>query len=265
LSWIAICLFHLLGASGPWGAEKWQIVYQTLRPHSTPKITYFATGAKRPSVAAPRIGLDADLDVGDARHVHLAVLVGVERLDEVGELGRDTVDATLDVILPQERTQLAATAATIQANGLASKEWVRSEVMGISNNDQMEKQIAQEKVADTLTQYYMQKMMNELQMQDQMKQQQQQADFDAQQQRNQQAMQAGMQQQMGYDMGGAQNIPVGQEQSNPALQAIQAQAMANNMPQMNMPQVPEGNLSETAGIAGGMPSEMMGMIPQLGA
>ena len=28
---------------------------------------------------------------------------------------------------------------------------------------------------------------------------------------------------------------------------------------------PEGNLSETAGIAGGMPSEMMGMIPQLGA
>ena len=102
-------------------------------------------------------------------------------------------------------------------------------------------------------------------MQEQMKQQQQQADFDAQQQRNQQAMQAGMQQQMGYDMGGAQNIPVGQEQSNPALQAIQAQAMANNMPQMNMPQVPEGNLSETAGIAGGMPSEMMGMIPQLGA
>ena len=175
-----------------------------------------------------------------------------------------TVDASLDVILPQERTQLAATAATIQANGLASKEWVRSEVMGISNNDQMEKQIAQERIADTLTQYYTQKMMQELQMQDQQEQQQQQADFDLQQQRNQQAMQQGMEQQMAYDMGGAQNIPVGVEQSNPALQQIQTQAMMNNMPESAMPQVPEGMLSDTAGIAGGMPSEMMGMIPQQG-
>ncbi len=181
------------------------------------------------------------------------------------ELPEDlTIDAALDVILPQERTQLAATAATVNANGLASKEWVRSEIMGISNNDQMEKQIAQEKVADALTDYYTQKMVNELQTQDQMQLQSQQMAFQQQQQRNQQAMQQGMAQQMGYDMGGAQNIPVGTEQSNPALAQIQNQAMQNNMPQMNMPQVPEGNLSETAGIAGGMPSEMMGMIPQMG-
>ena len=176
-----------------------------------------------------------------------------------------TIDASLDVILPQERTQLAATAATINANGLASKEWVRSEVMGIANNDQMEKQIAQEKVAEALTAYYTQKMMQELQMQDQMNQQQQQNDFNAQQERNKQAMMAGMQQQMGYDMGGAQNIPVGQEQTNPALQQIQTQAMMNNMPQGTEPQVPEGLLSDSAGLAGGMPSEMMGLIPQQGA
>lgn len=176
-----------------------------------------------------------------------------------------TVDAALDVILPQERTQLAATAATIQANGLASKEWVRSEVMGISNNDQMEKQIAQEKVADALSEYYMQKMVQELQSQDQMEQQVQQQQYQMQQQRNMEAMRAGMAQQSnGYDMGGSQNIPVGVEQTNPALQQIQTQAMMNNMPETNMPQVPEGNLSETAGIAGGMPSEMMGMIPQTG-
>ena len=176
-----------------------------------------------------------------------------------------TVDAALDVILPQERTQLAATAATIQANGLASKEWVRSEVMGISNNDQMEKQIAQEKVADALSEYYMQKMVQELQSQDQMEQQVQQQQYQMQQQRNMEAMRAGMAQQPnGYDMGGSQNIPVGVEQTNPALQQIQTQAMMNNMPETNMPQVPEGNLSETAGIAGGMPSEMMGMIPQTG-
>ena len=182
------------------------------------------------------------------------------------ELPEDLViDAKLDVILPQERTQLAATAATIQANGLASKEWVRSEVMGISNNDQMEKQIAQENVSKALVDYYTQKMVQELQLQDQQAQQAQQMMYQQQQQRNQQAMQAGMQQQMAYDMGGAQNIPVGQEQSNPALQQIQTQAMMNNMPQTNMPQVPEGNLSDTAGIAGGMPSEMMGMIPQMGA
>lgn len=176
-----------------------------------------------------------------------------------------TVDAALDVILPQERTQLAATAATIQANGLASKEWVRSEVMGISNNDQMEKQIAQEKVADALSEYYMQKMVQELQSQDQMEQQVQQQQYQMQQQRNMEAMRAGMAQQSnGYDMGGSQNIPVGVEQTNPALQQIQTQAMMNNMPETNMPQIPEGNLSETAGIAGGMPSEMMGMIPQTG-
>lgn len=176
-----------------------------------------------------------------------------------------TVDATLDLILPQERTQTAATAATINANGLASKEWVRTEVMGIPNNDQMEKQIAQERVADALADYYTQKMVQELQMQDQQEQQVQQMAYQQQQQRNQQAMQAGMAQQMGgYDMGGMQNIPVGVEQENPALQQIQTQAMMNNMPETNMPQIPEGNLSDTAGIAGGMPSEMMGMIPQMG-
>ena len=175
-----------------------------------------------------------------------------------------TVDATLNVILPQERTQLAATAATIQANGLASKEWVRSEVMGISNNDQMEKQIAQENVSQALVQYYTQKMMTELQMMDQRQQQVADMQYQNQQQRNQQAMQQDIARQMGgYDMGGMQNIPVGVEQSNPALAQIQNQAMMNNMPQSAMPQVPEGNLSDTAGIAGGMPSEMMGMIPQI--
>ena len=171
------------------------------------------------------------------------------------------IDAKLDVILPQERTQLAATAATINSNGLASMEWVRSEIMGISNNDKMEKQIAQERVSQALAEYYTQKMVQELQQKDQMKIQAQQQQYQMQQQRNQQAL---MQQPTGYDMGGAQNIPVGVEQENPALQQIQTQAMLNNMPEGNEPQVPEGNLSPTSGLAGGMPSEMMGMIPQMG-
>lgn len=176
-----------------------------------------------------------------------------------------TIDASLDIILPQERTQLAATASTINASGLASKEWVRSEVMGIPNNDKMEKEIAQEKVSATLTDYYVQKMMRELQLQDQQQEQAKQAQFDRQQQENMQAMQQGMQQQAQqaqFDMGGAQNIPVGQEQENPALQQIQMQAMMNNMPNGTEPQVPEGMQSPTAGLAGGMPSEMMGLIPQ---
>lgn len=171
------------------------------------------------------------------------------------------IDAKLDVILPQERTQLAATAATINSNGLASMEWVRSEIMGISNNDKMEKQIAQERVSQALAEYYTQKMVQELQQKDQMKIQAQQQQYQMQQQRNQQAL---MQQPNGYDMGGAQNIPVGVEQENPALQQIQTQAMLNNMPEGNEPQVPEGTLSPTSGLAGGMPSEMMGMIPQMG-
>lgn len=173
------------------------------------------------------------------------------------------VDAKLDVILPQERTQLAATAATINSNGLASMEWVRSEIMGISNNEKMEKQIAQERVSKALAEYYTQKMVQELQQKDQMKIEQQKANFQTQVMRGQQAIQQGMMQnQQQYDMGGMQNIPVGVEQENPNLQAIQTQAMMNNMPEGTEPQVPEGNVSPTAGIAGGMPSEMMGMIPQ---
>lgn len=180
-----------------------------------------------------------------------------------------TVDARLDIILPQERTQLAATAATINANGLASKEWVRSEVMGISNNEKMVKEIAAERVSEALTQYYTQKMMNDLQQQDQLEQQQKQQMLDQQNQRNQAAMQRDIQAQMqgqqqptGFDMGGMQNIPVGAEQTNPALQQIQTQAMLNNMPGGTEPQVPEGNVSPSAGMAGGMPNEMLGLIPQ---
>lgn len=167
-----------------------------------------------------------------------------------------TIDAKLDVILPQERTQLAATASTINASGLASKEWVRSEVMGIAHNEKMEQQIAQETVSKALVDYYTQKMVQDLAMQEQMKQQQQQQQLANQEQLNQQAMQA--------DMGGMQNIPMGQEQANPALQQIQTQAMMNNMPGGTEPQVPEGLQSPTAGLPGGMPSEMMGMIPQGG-
>lgn len=175
------------------------------------------------------------------------------------------VDAKLDVILPQERTQLAATAATINANGLASKEWVRSEIMGIPNNEKMEQQIAQEKVSQALAEYYTQKMVGELQQQDQMQQQQDQMIYEQQMQRNQAAMQRDIQaQQTGFDMGGMQNIPVGTEQENPALAQIQNQAMQNNMTQGMRPQVPEGNVSPTASIPGGMPNEMLGMIPQQG-
>ena len=172
------------------------------------------------------------------------------------------VDAKLDVILPQERTQLAATAATINANGLASKEWVRSEIMGIPNNEKMEQQIAQENVSKALTEYYTQKMVAELQQKDQMAMQADQMAYQQQMQRNQEAMQRGMEQEMTrMDMGGMQNIPVGVEQSNPNLQAIQNQAMLNNMPQGTEPQVPEG-IASAANIPGGMPPEMMGMIPQ---
>lgn len=186
--------------------------------------------------------------------------------------GRDipedlTVDAKLDIILPQERTQLAATAATINANGLASREWVRSEVMGVSNNEEMEQQIARENVSKALTEYYIQKMVQDQARLDAQKVQQQEQQMQMQDQRNQQAIQQDMMsapQPGGYDMGGAQNIPVGVEQTNPALAQIQNQAMMNNLPQGNEPQVPEGNLSPMAGIAGGMPSEMMGMIPQTG-
>lgn len=173
------------------------------------------------------------------------------------ELPEDMIiDAKLDVILPQERTQLAATAATINANGLASKEWVRENVMGVPHNEKMEQQIAQENVSKALIEYYTQKMVQDLAMKDQMRQQQQQQQMTNQEQMNQQAIQA--------DMGGMQNIPVGVEQSNPALQQIQNQAMQNNMAGGTEPQVPEGIQSPTAGLAGGMPSEMMGLIPQGG-
>ena len=105
-------------------------------------------------------------------------------------------------------------------------------------------------------------MVAELQQKDQMAMQADQMAYQQQMQRNQEAMQRGMEQEMArMDMGGMQNIPVGVEQSNPNLQAIQNQAMLNNMPQGTEPQVPEG-IASAANIPGGMPPEMMGMIPQ---
>ena len=124
----------------------------------------------------------------------------------------------------------------------------------------------------TTTAVISQKMVKDQARADAQQVQQEQMQMAQQDQLNQQAIQRDLmevaqqqQQQAGYDMGGAQNIPVGIEQRNPRLGAIQNQAMMNNIPQGNEPQVPEGNLSPTAGIAGGMPSEMMGMIPQMGA
>lgn len=228
--------------------------------------TLMAQAARLPLIPVMRT---VGLAIGDIMQTALDIIreKGINfNFGEAEIKGKDlpedlTVDAKLDVILPQERTQMAATAATILSNGLSSKEWVRSEVMGISNNEQMEEQIASEKVSAQLTDYYIQKMMNDLQMQDQQQQQQQQAQLAQANQRAAQAKAQAQQQQAGMDMGGRQNIPVGVEQDNPRLQAIQNQAMANNVNQSGMPQVPEGTQSATAGIAGGMPSEMMGLLP----
>ena len=194
------------------------------------------------------------------------------------------ITCKLDMTQPQERLQRANEAAVILANGLASKEWTQENTIGVENTEEMSQKMLDEKVETALVDYKIQEMIQDLQQQKQKDMQMREANL---QQANQQAQQAQqdaiaqqqmmaqqqaqeqemLQQQQQMNMGGAQNIPRGQQLENDILQMIQAQAMSNNMNPSGQGQMMEGQAERLGGggIEGGMPPEMGGVLPGMGA
>ena len=191
----------------------------------------------------------------------------------------------LDMTQPQERLQRANEAAVILANGLASKQWTQENTIGVENTEEMNTAMLNEKVEQALVEYRIQEIIQDMQQKKQEqareKQQQMQQAIQQSQQMQQQAVerqqmqeqqqaqmqeQQMLQQQQQANMGGAQNIPMGQQIENDLLQMVQQQAMMNNMNPTGQEQMPEGQAERLGGggLPGGMPPEMGGLLPGMG-
>ena len=191
------------------------------------------------------------------------------------------ITCKLDMTQPQERLQRANEAAIILANGLASKQWTQENTIGVENTEEMSQQMLDEKAEAALVDYKIQEMIQDLQQQKQMEMQQRQANIQQAQQEAQQAQQEAImaqqqqaeqqdmmaQQQEQMNMGGAQNIPRGQQLESDILQMAQEQAMMNNMNPTGQEQMIEGQAERLGGggVPGGMPPEMGGVLPGMGA
>ena len=185
------------------------------------------------------------------------------------------ITCKLDMTQPQERLQRANEAAVILANGLASKQWTQENTIGIENTDEMDKAMLREKVNAALVDYKIQDLVQQMQKQKQEEEQQKQqavqqaqaAQQQAVQQRQQQQQEQMLQQQQQANMGGARQIPAGQQLETEMLMMLQQQAMQNNMNPSGQNQMPEGQAERMGGggIEGGMPPEMGGLLPGMGA
>ena len=187
------------------------------------------------------------------------------------------VTCKLDMTQPQERLQRANEAAIILANGLASKEWTQENTIGVENTEEMNNKMLNEKVETALIDYRIQEVIQDMQQKKQEQQQQKQMQMQQAQQQAQMAQQNAvarqqqeqmmLQQQQQANTGGAQNIPRGQQIENDILQMVQQQAMMNNMNPTGQEQMPEGQAERLGGggIPGGMPPEMGGVLPGMGA
>ena len=187
----------------------------------------------------------------------------------------------LDMTQPQERLQRANEAAIILANGLASKEWTQENTIGVENTEEMNNKMMNEKVESALVEYRIQEIVQDMQQKKQEEMQKKQMKLQQAQQQAQdaeqnaiatQAQQAQqeqmmLQQQQQANTGGSQNIPRGQQIENDILQMVQQQAMMNNMNPTGQEQMPEGQAERLGGggIPGGMPPEMGGVLPGMGA
>ena len=190
------------------------------------------------------------------------------------------ITCKLDMTQPQERLQRANEAAVILANGLASKKWTQENTIGIENTGEMEDEMLNEKINASLIEYKIQDLMEEMKAQKQEKEQQRQqkvqqaiqqsqtAQQQAIQQQQAEAQQAQMlQQQQQANLGGARSIPAGQQIEAEMLMRLQQQAMQNNMHPSGQEAMMEGQAERLGGggIPGGMPPEMGGLLPGMGA
>ena len=192
------------------------------------------------------------------------------------------ITCKLDMTQPQERLQRANEAAVILANGLASKKWTQENTIGIENTMEMETEMLHEKINSSLIEYKIQDLIKDMKQQKQEKemqrqqkvqqaiqgaqQAQQQAiqDRQAQQQAQQEQM---MQAQQQSNLGGSRNIPAGQQIEAEMMMMLQQQAMQNNMHPSGQEAMPEGQAERLGGggVPGGMPPEMGGILPGMGA
>lgn len=177
------------------------------------------------------------------------------------------ITCRLDTTQPQERLQRANEASILKSNGLTSLDYIQEQVLGIDNTTQMNKDILKDDIKNALKQVKIQELVTKeqtnYQQEEAQKQQTLQNAVSNAQSAKQQAVQG---KQQGMDMGGAQNIPAGQQIENQMLQQIQQQAMMNNINQTGQTQMPEGQagMMGGGGVAGGMPPEMGGLIPGQG-
>ena len=192
----------------------------------------------------------------------------------------------LDMTQPQERLQRANEAAIILANGLASKEWTQENTIGVENTEEMNQKMLDEKFESAMVDYRIQELVQQMQQQAQEAQQKRQQNLQQAQQQAQEAQQRSiqqqqqeaqmqqqqmqeqqmLQQQQQANMGGAQNIPRGQQLESDILALVQQQAMMNNMNPTGQEQMPEGQAERLGGggMPGGMPPEMGGILPGMG-
>ena len=190
----------------------------------------------------------------------------------------------LDMTQPQERLQRANEAAVILANGLASKQWTQENTIGIENTEGMDHAMLREKVTQALQDYKIQDLVNEMQKQKEKEEQESEQRVQQAVQNAQNAQQEAsnpqphattippesespLQAQQQANMGGARSIPRGQQLESEILMMLQQQAMQNNMHPSGQETMPEGQAERMGGggIPGGMPPEMGGLLPGMGA
>ena len=186
----------------------------------------------------------------------------------------------LDMNQPQERLQRANEAAVILANGLASKQWTQENTIGIENTAEMEKAMLDEKVTQALIEYKIQDLIEGMKQQKEQEAQESEARVQQAIQQAQMAKQQAIQEQqmarqqaeaqpqaeMQANMGGAREIPAGQQLESEMLMRLQQAAMQNNMNPSGQESMMEGQAEMLGGggVPGGMPPEMGGVLPGMG-
>lgn len=99
---------------------------------------------------------------------------GLEQI-KTAEIPDDLIiDVKLEADLPQDKLQMANVAAIMKQNGFVSDEWIRENILGIGQSDDMTKKIVEERFADMRIEEYFTGAMRqeiELQIQQQMAQQ----------------------------------------------------------------------------------------------
>lgn len=73
------------------------------------------------------------------------------------------IQVTLDVILPQERLQLGMVAKTMVDSGFISTEYAQNNILGISNTNEMSKQILEGQAVTQFAQVELQRMIQQMQ------------------------------------------------------------------------------------------------------